>query len=79
MARAEEIMVQIDQLTKELEAAKLEDRAEALIDVKMKIKLYGFTATELRSVIKRRKTTKPAAKAATAGASDQKKGTAAKA
>lgn len=55
MASAEELIKQRDALQEQIDAALKEERAAALIDVKNKIKLHGFTQTELRGVIKVRR------------------------
>ena len=55
MASAEELIKQRDALQEQIDAALKEERVAALVDVKNKIKLHGFTQTELRSVIKSRK------------------------
>ena len=55
MASAEELIKQRDALQEQIDAALKEERVAALVDVKNKIKLHGFTQTELRSVIKTRK------------------------
>lgn len=61
MPSAEELIKQREELQAQIDAALKQERAAVLEDVKNKIKLHGFTLTELRSVIKTRK---PKSKAA---------------
>jgi DNA-binding protein H-NS len=63
MARADELIAQIEQLNKELEEAKLADRAAVVADVRKNCRLYGITFTELRSDLRGRKKPKAAGEA----------------
>lgn len=55
MARADELIAQIEQLNKELVEAKKADRAVVLAETRKNCRLYGFTFTELRGDLRGRK------------------------
>lgn len=65
MSRVEELTKQKEELEKQLEAAKKEERDEALQTVRKLCKLHEFTPTDLRSYLKTRKRGKAKAKTKT--------------
>lgn len=58
MGRIDEILVRQQELADELETAMKEERANVLKDIKAKIKMFDFKATDFKGLLKSRVTQK---------------------
>jgi hypothetical protein len=58
MSRIDEILAKQQALEKELEVAMKEERANVLKDIKAKIKMFDFKATDFKGLLKSRVTQK---------------------
>jgi len=58
MGRIEEIIAKQKELAEELEMAKQQERDAVLKDIKEKIKMFDFKATDFKGLLKSRVTTK---------------------
>ena len=54
MSRIDEILAKQKQLADELEAAKEEEREDVLKDIRAKIKMFGFKASDFKGLLKSR-------------------------
>ena len=58
MGRIDDLLAQQKQLAEELELAKQEERDNVLKDIKMKIEMFSFTASDFKGLLKTRITQK---------------------
>jgi hypothetical protein len=58
MSRIDEILAKQRELAEELELAKQQERDSVLKDIKEKIKMFGFQATDFKGILKSRVTKK---------------------
>jgi hypothetical protein len=73
MSKIDAILAKQKALAEELETAKLEERESVLKDIKAKIKMFGFKATDFKGLLKSRVTQKQVDEFLTKKAADAKK------
>jgi hypothetical protein len=78
MSKIDEILAKQKALAEELETAKLEERETVLKDIKAKIKMFDFKATDFKGLLKSRVTQKQVDEFLAKKAADAKKAAAPK-
>ncbi len=78
MSKIDEILAKQKALAEELETAKLEERDAVLKDIKEKIKMFDFKATDFKGLLKSRVTQKQVDEFLAKKAADAKKAAAPK-
>lgn len=78
MSKIDEILAKQKALAEELETAKLEEREAVLKDIKAKIKMFDFKATDFKGLLKSRVTQKQVDEFLAKKAADAKKAAAPK-
>jgi hypothetical protein len=78
MSKIDAILAKQKALAEELETAKLEERETVLKDIKAKIKMFDFKATDFKGLLKSRVTKKQVDEFLAKKATDAKKTTALK-
>ena len=78
MSKIDEILAKQKALAEELETAKLEERETVLKDIKAKIKMFDFKATDFKGLLKSRVTQKQVDEFLAKKAADAKKASATK-
>jgi len=78
MSKIDEILAKQKALAEELETAKLEERETVLKDIKAKIKMFDFKATDFKGLLKSRVTQKQVDEFLAKKATDAKKAAAPK-
>ena len=78
MSKIDEILAKQKELAEELEKAKLEERETVLKDIKAKIKMFDFKATDFKGLLKSRVTQKQVDEFVAKKAADAKKSAAPK-
>lgn len=73
MSKIDEILAKQKALAEELESAKLEERETVLKDIKAKIKMFDFKATDFKGLLKSRVTQKQVDEFLAKKAADAKK------